>query len=305
LLLARHLTNLIVISGQDQKSYLQGQVTCDVQKAQASSLTHGAHCDAKGKVYSVFRLITRDDSQWLIQTKSAIAQSLAALQKFGVFAKVEIKQAGDISCFALIGEDATVRLKQMYHAVPDNMSPVLQVGSITIAYLAGKIDRYLLIVEQHELETELAKFNLPVYQHDVWNLLEITEGFPLLTNNSILEFVPQMLNVQAIHGISFTKGCYLGQETVARMQYLGKNKRALYGLAGQTAPVSLDDQLELQLGEHWKRAGIVQASYHADNGQTYLQAVLPSDIDLQSQLRVKQQPETQLHILPLPYSLEP
>jgi len=293
----------IVLSGKDQKTYLQGQVTCDVLPTTNSSLTHGAHCDAKGKVYAVFRLLGRDDSQWLIQPKTTIAPSLTALQKFGVFAKVAIKEAGDVGYFALIADHAEDLLKQHYQIVPDNMTPVVSAGAVTIAYLPGAIDRYLVITEQHAVEQEMAKFNLPIFHHTVWTLLDIIEGFPILSSETVSAFVPQMLNVQAIHGISFTKGCYLGQETVARMQYLGKNKRALYCLTGSSDNVAINDTIEIQLGEQWKRAGTVQACYQDQQGTVYLQAVLASDADHQSVFRIKEQTNSLLHIHPLPYSL--
>ncbi len=120
------------------------------------------------------------------------------------------------------------------------------------------------------------------------------------------EYVPQMLNVQAINGISFTKGCYLGQETVARMQYLGRNKRALFTLKTTLkAPLTDSTIIELQLGENWRRAGNVLSYYQSDNGETYLQAVLASDINDDSTLRLKinDQQSTELLLSPLPYSI--
>ena len=135
-------------------------------------------------------------------------------------------------------------------------------------------------------------------------MLEIKEGFPQLSDESSGEYVPQMLNLQAINGISFTKGCYLGQETVARMQYLGKNKRALYSLATQLSqPLNKDDIIEKQLGENWRKAGDILASYQADSGQCYLQAILNSDLDDSTALRIKSQPESKVSVQTLPYSL--
>ena len=106
----------------------------------------------------------------------------------------------------------------------------MQSDSTTLVYIAGQKTRYLLIDSAPSLENIIEEINLPVYSNNIWNLLEISEGFVQLSHESSGEYVPQMLNLQAIHGISFTKGCYLGQETVARMQYLGKNKKALFSL---------------------------------------------------------------------------
>jgi len=114
--------------------------------------------------------------------------------------------------------------------------------------------------------------------------------------------------LQAIHGISFTKGCYLGQETVARMQYLGKNKRALFSLKSKSAnndSISLKagDIIEQQLGENWRKAGDVLASYISDDGTYYLQAVLASDIEGITNLRIKNHEGSALSVVELPYNL--
>jgi len=114
--------------------------------------------------------------------------------------------------------------------------------------------------------------------------------------------------LQAIHGISFTKGCYLGQETVARMQYLGKNKRALFSLKSKSAnndSISLKagDIIEQQLGENWRKAGDVLASYVSDDGTYYLQAVLASDIEAITNLRIKNHENSALSLVELPYNL--
>ena len=220
----------ISLSGEEQTSYLQGQVTCDVNDSTEQSLLVGAHCDAKGKVFSVFRLINRSAAHLLLQPKASIDSSLTALKKFAVFAKVTIEEVQDLSFIALVGEDASALLKRQFSQVPDSSSPALQIGSTSLIYLGGEQPRYIIITEQNAIAALVDSFALPVYSQNVWNLLEIAQGFPMLTASTSGHYVPQMINLQAINGISFTKGCYLGQETVARMQYLGKNKRALFSL---------------------------------------------------------------------------
>lgn len=294
----------ISLKGDEQTSYLQGQVTCDVNSSNESNLLIGAHCNAKGKVFSAFRLVNRDSAHLLIQPKTSIDGSISELKKFGVFAKVEITTTDDLQLVALIGNEAINILQENFSQVPDSLTPVVQSNTTTIIYIAGKQARYLLIDEKQALNEKTAQFSLPTYHANVWNLLEINEGFPQLTNEHSGEYVPQMLNLQAINGISFTKGCYLGQETVARMQYLGKNKRALYSLKTTLSqPIQHDDVIEKQLGENWRKAGDILTTYQADNGQCYLQAVLNSDVDNDTVLRIKSQPESNITVEALPYSL--
>jgi folate-binding protein YgfZ len=294
----------ISLLGEEQTKYLQGQVTCDVNSSNDDNLLIGAHCNAKGKVFSVFRLINRNSAHLLIQPKASMCDSISELKKFGVFAKVDITPTNELSFFALVGEQATEILQDNFTQVPDSLTPVVQSNSTTLIYIAGKQARYLILDECAAIEKVICTLSLPIYNADLWNLLEIIEGFPQLTSEHSGEYVPQMLNLQAIHGISFTKGCYLGQETVARMQYLGKNKRALFSLKTQlTQPLKEEDVIEKQLGENWRKAGDILTSYQADNGHCYLQAVLNSDLDDSTELRIKSQPNTRITIEPLPYSL--
>ena len=239
-----------------------------------------------------------------MQPKASIDSSIAELKKFCVFAKVEIGETDELSFFALVGTSAVSILQNSFSRIPDSLNPVVQSDSTTLVYLAGKQARYLIIDATEILESALVNMNLPVYKNAVWDLLEISEGFVQLSNDSSGEYVPQMLNLQAVNGISFTKGCYLGQETVARMQYLGKNKKALFSLTSTLEkPLKSDDVIEKQLGENWRKAGDILCSYQADDGSCYFQTVLNNDVDSSAQLRVKSQPDSQVSVKPLPYAL--
>lgn len=294
----------ISLSGEEQTKYLQGQVTCDVNNSTAANLLVGAHCDAKGKVFSVFRLINRSSAHLLLQPKASIESSLKELKKFGVFAKVAINEAENLSFVALVGEQASTLLQQEFSQVPDSLSPVVQIGSTNLVYLSGKQPRYIIIDEQDVIASLVEKLSLPTYSQSVWNLLEITQGFPILSASTSGHYVPQMLNLQAINGISFTKGCYLGQETVARMQYLGKNKRALFCLKVKLdKTLQADDVIEKQLGENWRKAGDMLAHYQADDGSCVIQAILINDTE-QPAMRIASQADSVVTKQTLPYSLD-
>lgn len=294
----------ISLFGEEQSSYLQGQVTCDVNSSTEQSLHIGAHCDAKGKVFSVFRLINRSAAYLLLQTKTSIEGSLNALKKFGVFAKVTIEETQNLSFIALVGEQASVLIQREFSQVPDSLNPVVEIASTSLVYLSGEQPRYIIIDEPAAITSLINALALPVFSQGVWDLLEISQGFPIISANTSGHYVPQMLNLQAINGISFTKGCYLGQETVARMQYLGKNKRALFSLHAQLEqPLQIDDVVEKQLGDNWRKAGDILAYYQADDGNCYLQAVLANDGELPS-MRVAAQTNSVVTNQTLPYTLE-
>ena len=192
-------------------------------------------------------------------------------------------------------------MAELFQQVPDAKTPVLQDDSTTLVYIAGALDRYLIIANTEKLAEISATLNSQFIMMPYGTYWKFQQAFQYFLNN-IAEYVPQMLNLQAIDGISFTKGCYLGQETVARMQYLGKNKRALFALTGNNMVANVGDIIEKKLGDNWRKAGDVLAVYQASNMQSYIQGVLANDIDDATELRIKTQ-DSNLTRLPLPYKL--
>ncbi|MDN3652108.1 tRNA-modifying protein YgfZ [Thalassotalea ponticola] len=296
----------IRISGPETVAYLQGQVTCDVEQLTEKKLLVGGHCDAKGKLFSAFRLLRYKDQCLLIQSKGSLASSLSQLQKYGVFAKVEISKSTDLGFLAVGGDGGVEFLQQQFNKVPDSFNPVIELDNACLIYIAGSVDRYLIIATNEQITQLQQCCELPMYDSSLWTAIEIQSGFVHLNPTAVGEYVPQMVNLQLVNGISFSKGCYMGQETVARMKYLGKNKRALFALQGRSdsrLDIVDDATLEIQVGDSWRRAGAIICSYQADSGELYLQAVLAKDCDQNSLLRLKQQPQVTLTLLPLPYSL--
>lgn len=145
---------------------------------------------------------------------------------------------------------------------------------------------------------------MPLSAPTRWLLAHIQHGLSYLEQESIGQYVPQMLNLQAQDAISFDKGCYLGQEMVARMKYLGKNKRATYILSAPAngTPVA-GSEIEMQLETNWRRAGQVINAVNI-NQQLWLLAVLPNDTTANTRLRLAAEPDTLLELQPLPYTLQ-
>jgi folate-binding protein YgfZ len=295
----------IRVSGSDTEKYLQGQLTCDVNALEPNALLNGGHCDAKGKMFSAFRIISEgSSSKLLIQPQASLNNSLPELKKYGVFSQVEIEQANDLAFALVVGDQAQQLIQDTFMSVPDTLNQLVSDGVLSCAYLPGALDRFLLMGQKDKVGELLDNCQLNEVDADVWQLIEITEGFPVVNEQASGEYVPQMLNLQAVNGISFTKGCYLGQETVARMQYLGKNKRALFALTGNAQPLILSpESIEIKISDNWRRAGAVLNSYQSDTGELYVQAVLASDICAQSELRIKELPEVNLTVSELPYKL--
>lgn len=300
----------IQVTGEDSQKYLQGQLTCDVQQITDTNMLMGGQCNPTGKLLSVFRMvkaINEDSGYLLIQPNSSIESSLPELKKYGVFSKVDIEQTNDLSFALLVGSTAQAQIKAIAGVLPDSLTQVVTSEDYHFIALGGEPSRYLTIAKPAAIESLMAEFDGDKLSHRVWDLLEITQGIANIPATVAGEYVPQMVNLTHINGVSFTKGCYLGQETVARMQYLGKNKRALFVLAGEN--VSHDNLAELstvevQLGENWRRNGMLVNTYLSDDKTFYGNAILNSDTEEAASLRLKELPSASLTIQPLPYSLE-
>ncbi|WP_421202537.1 tRNA-modifying protein YgfZ [Aeromonas enteropelogenes] len=276
------------IAGQDRVKYLQGQVTCDVNALQPGQSTLGGHCDPKGKLWSNFRLLCLEESLLMLTTPSVLERQLPELKKFAVFSKVEIAtDERHATGIAGIGSDAWIA---------DHFG--LTQSGLVDGGMAVKIeqDRWLLVSDQ---QAEA----LPAGDESLWWGLEIKAGLPHMEAVHQGEFIPQMLNLQALDGICFTKGCYMGQETVARAKYRGANNRALFLLAGvANEPVASGDTLEIRLGDNWRRSGMVLNAWQQD-GQVWLTAVLPKDTETDALFRLKQDESASLTLQSLPYAL--
>lgn len=288
----------ITMIGDDKKSYLQGQVTCDVVTLEPHLSTFGAHCDAKGKVWSVFRLFHHNGGYAMFQPTSVIDKELAEIKKYAIFSKVEIKQSEEIA-LGVMGEKATEFIDSLSSQTGD-VRPV-EGGT------AVKIDeqRWLLLVAPDAAEQLVTASQADKVNESLWTLLDIRAGLPILTAEQQNEHIPQALNVQAVDGISFTKGCYTGQETVARAKYRGINKRALFIVKGEAQQdIPANAELERAVGENWRSAGKLLASYRFSDNQAIALVVLPNNLEDDTQLRLKDQADSQWSFAPLPYSLQ-
>ena len=285
----------ISLTGEDAISYLQGQVTCDVAMVAAEHSTLGAHCDAKGKMWSVFQLFHHKTGYALFQPLSAIESELKELQKYAIFSKVDIIQGTDV-CFAVVGKDAQAYIDNLTQEQSGDVR-LIQGGS------AVKVSsqRWLLLVDQQHADDITKQFE-STYDESLWALLDVLETYPVLQQADQNQHIPQAFNLQALGGISFTKGCYTGQETVARAKYRGTNKRALYRVSGPRLE-SAHKTLERSVGENWRSVGSLLIDFQFNDDHASGLIVLPNDLDADTQLRLSEQVDAVWHIEPLPYSL--
>lgn len=297
---------LATLTGADAEKYLQGQVTADVAQLTEHQHLLAAHCDPKGKMWSNLRLFRRQDGFALIERRSLRDAQLTELKKYAVFSKVTIAPDDEHVLLGVAGFQARAALKNLFNELPDAEKQVVSEGETSILWFEHPAERFLLVTDVATAErvTDALRGEAQLNNSQQWLALNIEAGLPVIDAVNSAQFIPQATNIQALGGISFKKGCYTGQEMVARAKFRGANKRALWTLAGRASRVpEAGEDLELKMGENWRRTGTVLAAVQLDDGRLLVQVVMNNDMEADSVFRVRDDANT-LSIEPLPYSLE-
>lgn len=297
---------LVNVTGPDASKYLQGQLTVDVAALTEHEHTLCGHCDAKGKMWSDLRLFHRAEGFSYLVRRSVADNQITELKKYAVFSKLTISADNDAVILGVAGFKADAALAAYFPQLPDTNTPAVTHEDTTLLYLSQPEARYLLItsLSTAEMLTDKLRDSAQFNDGQQWVELDIEAGQPVIDVANSGQFIPQATNLQALNGICFKKGCYTGQEMVARAKYRGANKRALYWLQGSASRVpQAGEDLELKLGENWRRTGTVLAAVQLNDGSLNVQVVLNNDLEADSVLRVRDDEGSMLTIQPLPYSL--
>ncbi|EKM0665763.1 tRNA-modifying protein YgfZ [Cronobacter turicensis] len=299
---------LATITGPDSEKYLQGQVTADVTELGENQHLLVAHCDAKGKMWSNLRLFRHGDGFAWIERRSVRDTQLAEMKKYAVFSKVAIAPDDNAVLLGVAGFQARAALANHFTTLPDEQNPRVVDGATTLLWFGLPAERFMVITDADTASqlTEKLRGEAQLNASAQWLALDIEAGFPVIDAPNSNQFIPQATNIQALGGISFKKGCYAGQEMVARAKFRGANKRALWYLAGHGSRVPQPgEDIEMQMGENWRRTGTVLAAVQLDDGHLLAQVVMNNDLEAGTLFRVREESGAHtLHIEPLPYSLE-
>jgi len=222
--LARY--GIVSVSGADARAFLHAQLTNDVEHLGQDSARLAGWCSAKGRLLANFAVVPRTDGFLLVMARDLAAAIAKRLMMFVLRSKVKIADESDAwTPLGVWGAGVRARLAALGLAPAEGPLAVAAAG----ARIAVRVesDRYLVIAPPGDapaLETQLGGRIAP---DDEWSLLEIRSGRVLITQATQDQFVPQMVALEAIGGVDFKKGCYPGQEVVARAQYRGQIKRRI------------------------------------------------------------------------------
>ncbi|MGW7678555.1 tRNA-modifying protein YgfZ [Shewanella sp. S23-S33] len=290
---------LIKVVGEQGRSFIHGQVTTDISSLATDQWRWGAHCDPKGKMLASFRTFAIQEALFMLMPKDAIEIDLPQLQKYAVFSKATLSNASaEWTLLGVAGEQASQFVNKHFGDIQQELT-LIENGAIL-----KDAERFILVLTPDAAAALVAQSEVSVFDANAWQALEIAAGYPNLAASHASQYVPQMCNLQAVNGISFNKGCYMGQETIARMKYRGGNKRALYILRGHTSlQITLASGLEIAMEDSFRRGGQIIEFVQRGN-QVLLTAVLPNDTPNDTQLRFADDEQSHLTIQALPYSLD-
>jgi len=227
-------TGLIRVTGDDARDFLQGQLTNDIGLVTPEQGQISAYCTPKGRMLAIFVIFQRGEALYLQLPRERLDSVIKRLRMFVLRSRVVLEDASDELVISGFSGDCFAALAA---ALPKNPFATLEQEDATLVRFPGAPDRFQLVATA---ERSLAAWKeqldhaRPV-NADFWPLLDIRAGLPRVYDATSEAFVPQMCNLDLLHGISFSKGCYTGQEVVARMKYLGQLKRRMYIAQIETA----------------------------------------------------------------------
>jgi tRNA-modifying protein YgfZ len=261
---------LLEISGADAVTFLQGQVTNDVNLLTGTNAHYSAYCNPKGRMLALFLAFAHYDHLHLQFNRELLEPIMKRLKMYVMRSKVEIKDVSDsIIKFGLNGPEAASMLEGVFSKIPTQDYELITLDNGVILKLPSVNEdaRFEIFADNTNapLILDALKNNCKIVEKPYWDWLEIQAGIPDITLKTQEQFVPQMLNLDILGAINFKKGCYTGQEIVARTHYLGTVKRRTYlaEITSETAPNAGDKVLDAAKNEVGQ---IVRVTPNMSNG---------------------------------------
>ena len=285
---------LLRFSGADAQTFLHAQLTCDVLALNSGSSTYGGYCTPKGRLLATF-LLWADAAGYTMLLPSALAEAIRKrLAMYILRSKVNVEEPTPaLACVGVHGADARQQIAALGGTAPEQLHGVTVSDDVRVIRLP--IDRYLLALPPTQAAAIAAD------AADIWTQLDIAAGIPCIQPQTQEEFVPQMVNLDLIGGLTYTKGCYPGQEIVARTHYLGKLKQRMYRAQVAAAAEPGDKLYCTELGD--QASGRIVASAPVAQGSHEVLAVLQTANAQSAQYHLGSLQGPALTVLPLPYKI--
>jgi folate-binding protein YgfZ len=294
---------LLEVTGADAEAFLQGQLSCDVAGLATDRSTFGSYCSAKGRMLASFLLWRETYGFAIALSRTLVGAIEKRLRLFVLRAKVAVAdRSSERVLIGAAGDAAETALRSAIGAVPEQAHRVARGDGVTVVRIPA--NRFLIAAAPEGAQGlwDAISGKLRPVGTPCWEWLDISAGLPLVTAQTQDELVPQMANLELIGGVSFQKGCYPGQEVVARTQYRGKLKRRMFlARVEGSAPAPGDPLYSEDLGA--QASGAIVNAAPAPGGGFDVLAVVPTSSAAGSTVRLGSLDGAPLHFRPLPYAV--
>lgn len=219
----------VLVTGIDAAKFLQGQLTCDVHALADNGLTHGAACNNKGRIFAAF-ILARHGSDFHVLLPNGLAGTfIANLQKFIPFYKCSMQLLPGLKSIGLIGNEVADTLERLHLQIPPPNNGAKNADT-RLYNLGTNNAQFILILNQETYPAIRSSIGSAMREnsYDKWELASVLSGHFPFSMEDVDKYTPQELHFDQTGYVSFTKGCYTGQEIIARMHYRGKVKKRLY-----------------------------------------------------------------------------
>lgn len=282
--------SLIRIQGEDAESFLQGQLSNDISKLKADQAQLNAWCNPKGRILAILRIMRSENGFWALLPDDLAASFTKRLKMFVIRAKVTIEAEPDYSKLGLVG------------ATDSAIQDLIESGCNV--YGVDETRSRCLLIGNHDLIGRVAsQAGSSVLQGDYWRALDILAAIPQVYSSTAETFIPQHINLELVGGVSFKKGCYPGQEIVARLKYLGKSKkRLMIARINSSRPVAPGDTIYAG-DKSDSKAGTIVDSVGLDDQTWLVSAMTPATAIHHGVLAVGSAAGDPLERITMPYAV--
>ncbi len=295
-----HLS-ILGFTGEDAGTFLHGQLSCDVRGLVPGRSTLGSYCSPKGRMLANFLLWGDGAGFEMVLPASVAAAIRKRLSMFVLRSKMRIADNSDsITLIGAAGPGTAPALRALFSEMPATDGEVHHRPGLGSIVRIGD-DRFLLAISASEAQQAWAILSreLKAVGTPCWEWLDIRHGIPWVSAATQEQLLPQMVNLELLGGVSFTKGCYPGQEVIARSRYLGQVKRRMF-LVNSSERAAEGDALYSEAFGDQASGLIINSQESPDGGYDALAVVQTSDRD-QGSVRLKSPRGPEVRFLAMPY----
>jgi tRNA-modifying protein YgfZ len=250
---------ILRFSGADALSFLQGQISNDTQRLTEKLPVFAAYSSAQGRVLALIYLLPHSSGVAAILPREILQPTLERMRKYILRAKVRIEDAGE-----------SLIVAGQFGALPESTSSYVERDGIGMAPVGRDQNRFWIIGAPDKIDAAVDAAGAPVDAtstkgfEQAWRLADIRAGLPQVYAATTEAFIAQMLNLDLLDGISFSKGCYTGQEIIARTQHLGRIKRRLFHVQLPPGEWSIGQTVHLSDGRQGKLTEVIENDSRVD-----------------------------------------